>query len=328
MTPHAHSLKKSRIALFFEHLAQRESFLSQSQGSQWSHISHLRYPLLFGLSGSACGPSPPSSSESEHALTHGSSSLLDSGSGSEMFCLHLDLHCGHNHDHERCFNLVLIPNYVFKIFKIFILTPGRASFRRTHTHSARFKIFVHCICSRLRLGLFGCCFGVFRECVECRAAGPAVLKSLHGAFARRLISCDIMRALLRALMRYVGALPSPHSRSGTMSGDIIFLDIDGVMNTRSSRENGDHLPTSECLKNLSFIMAHAYKPSIVLSSTWRLDPALLEALKPQLHRSSIALPILSGARQVIAWMRYSSGCKSTQHRQCRLHGLPSMTSTC
>jgi hypothetical protein len=67
-----------------------------------------------------------------------------------------------------------------------------------------------------------------------------------------------------------------------MSGDIIFLDIDGVMNTRSSRENGDHLPTSECLENLSFIMAHAYKPSIVLSSTWRLDPALLEALKPHL----------------------------------------------
>ena len=36
-------------------------------------------------------------------------------------------------------------------------------------------------CSRLAC-LFGCCFGVFRECVECRA-GP-VLKSFHSLALR------------------------------------------------------------------------------------------------------------------------------------------------
>ena len=131
LTPHAHSLRKSRIALFFEHLAQRESFLSQSQGSQWSHISHLRYPLLFGLSGSACGPGPPSSSESEHALTHGSSSLLDSGSGSEMFCI-----C--------TVDIITIMNAASTSFSYPIMYSKSSkssyshqdelSFRRTHTH--------------------------------------------------------------------------------------------------------------------------------------------------------------------------------------------------
>ena len=63
------------------------------------------------------------------------------------------------------------------------------------------------------------------------------------------------------------------------AGDIIFLDIDGVLNTRSSRDDGDHLPVQECLDNLAHIIKHAHRPSIVLSSTWRLDSTLLSALK-------------------------------------------------
>ena len=86
LTPHELiPSRKLRIALALEHFAQRDRFLSQSQGSQCSHISHLRYPLVFGLSGSTCTSGPPPSSESEHALTHGSSSLLDSGSDSELY---------------------------------------------------------------------------------------------------------------------------------------------------------------------------------------------------------------------------------------------------
>ena len=114
---------------------------------------------------------------------------------------------------------------------------------------------------------------------------------------------------------------SRHSRpsaAGSFSGDIIFLDVDGVLNTRSSRENGDHLPTSDCLDNLSYIMAHANKPSIVLSSTWRLDPALLDALKerlppildctPDLERSS------TGDRvdEILKWLREHAGSMSPE----------------
>ena len=50
---------------FPEHRAQREFFLSQSRGSQWSQASHLRYPLSFGLSGLVVTPGRSKADESE-----------------------------------------------------------------------------------------------------------------------------------------------------------------------------------------------------------------------------------------------------------------------
>ena len=70
---------------------------------------------------------------------------------------------------------------------------------------------------------------------------------------------------------------------------LLFLDVDGVLNSRTSREDGDHLPTDTALDYLSLICRET-SCSIILSSTWRLDSSLLGALKMtlRLHGLEIA----------------------------------------
>ena len=59
---------------------------------------------------------------------------------------------------------------------------------------------------------------------------------------------------------------------------LIFLDVDGVLNSRASRDTGDHLPADEPLAHLVHLMSSLQCGTIVLSSTWRLDAQLREAL--------------------------------------------------
>ena len=52
---------------------------------------------------------------------------------------------------------------------------------------------------------------------------------------------------------------------------IVFLDVDGVLNTQSSREDDvNHLPAQEFLQNLKFLV-DSTQCKIILSSTWRLS---------------------------------------------------------
>ena len=52
---------------------------------------------------------------------------------------------------------------------------------------------------------------------------------------------------------------------------IVFLDVDGVLNTQSSRETDvNHLPPAEILQNLKFLV-DSTQCKIILSSTWRLS---------------------------------------------------------
>lgn len=52
---------------------------------------------------------------------------------------------------------------------------------------------------------------------------------------------------------------------------IVFLDVDGVLNTQSSREEDvNHLPPPELLQNLKFLV-DSTQCKIILSSTWRLS---------------------------------------------------------
>ena len=76
---------------------------------------------------------------------------------------------------------------------------------------------------------------------------------------------------------------------------ILFLDIDGVLNSQASRRTGDaqrvpgqelymsQLPTEEMLANLADVARAAGPLQIVLSSTWRCSPdtraAVVEALR-------------------------------------------------
>jgi len=73
-----------------------------------------------------------------------------------------------------------------------------------------------------------------------------------------------------------------------LAAPIIFCDVDGVLNSRASREDGDHMPTAEHLSNL----VHAAQGcTLVLSSTWRLDPVLAVPLAAVLE--SVGLRVYS-----------------------------------
>ena len=108
------------------------------------------------------------------------------------------------------------------------------------------------------------------------------------------------------------ASSSSAATAGSLAdADIIFLDIDGVLNNRSSREDGDHLPTADLLDNLRFCVS--VSTIIVLSSTWRLDSTLrlplIETLKSvglSVHSSTPDLEKLhTGDRvdEIICWLR-------------------------
>ena len=93
--------------------------------------------------------------------------------------------------------------------------------------------------------------------------------------------------------------------------DLIFLDVDGVLNSRVSRDTGDHLPADEPLANLCHVINSSCKATIVLSSTWRLDRQLSEALQKVLATvglcfvSSTADLTYTGDRvdEILLWLR-------------------------
>ena len=94
---------------------------------------------------------------------------------------------------------------------------------------------------------------------------------------------------------------------------IVFLDIDGVLNSRVSRENGDHLPDPAMLSNLKLAMQQVPNCLIVLSSTWRLDSTLARPLRDVLSSEGLSitdftpdlekLHIGDRVDEIILWLR-------------------------
>ena len=72
---------------------------------------------------------------------------------------------------------------------------------------------------------------------------------------------------------------------------IIFLDVDGVLNSKVSRDTGNHLPAEEPLDNLVRICTSVHAGTIVLSSTWRLNSDARDALAHVL--ASVGLAFIS-----------------------------------
>jgi hypothetical protein len=71
--------------------------------------------------------------------------------------------------------------------------------------------------------------------------------------------------------------------------DLLFLDVDGVLNNRASREDGDHMPTTAALDHLEYLVQTAHQTRIVLSSTWRLDAQLRDALVKMFGQRGLAI---------------------------------------
>ena len=76
-----------------------------------------------------------------------------------------------------------------------------------------------------------------------------------------------------------------------LDASIIFLDVDGVLNSKVSRDTGNHLPAEEHLDNLVRICTSVHAGTIVLSSTWRLDSDARDALAHVL--ASVGLAFIS-----------------------------------
>uniref|UniRef100_A0A7S4B6R3 Uncharacterized protein n=1 Tax=Chrysotila carterae TaxID=13221 RepID=A0A7S4B6R3_CHRCT len=63
---------------------------------------------------------------------------------------------------------------------------------------------------------------------------------------------------------------------------VVFLDVDGVLNSRATRENGDHDPHPALVAELARLVneCHAH---VVLSSTWRLETKNFERVSGALQ---------------------------------------------
>ena len=70
---------------------------------------------------------------------------------------------------------------------------------------------------------------------------------------------------------------------------IIFLDVDGVLNSRVTRERGDHWPDQTMLSHLRALVAGAGGAGVVLSSTWRLDESLRAAVATALAEHGLSV---------------------------------------
>mmetsp|Transcript_52428 Transcript_52428/g.120508 ORF Transcript_52428/g.120508 Transcript_52428/m.120508 type:complete len:178 (-) Transcript_52428:235-768(-) len=69
---------------------------------------------------------------------------------------------------------------------------------------------------------------------------------------------------------------------------LLFLDIDGVLNSQQTREDGDHMPSAVLLDNLAEIV-RTTGAQIVLSSTWRLETYSTHAVEHALGTRRLAL---------------------------------------
>ena len=84
---------------------------------------------------------------------------------------------------------------------------------------------------------------------------------------------------------------------------IIFLDVDGVLNSRASREASETaLPDSACLDCLKRIVK-ATGSAIVLSSTWRFSADDERAIETALH-----LAVSSNNQAAALWLLEKGGC--------------------
>mmetsp|Transcript_86543 Transcript_86543/g.242365 ORF Transcript_86543/g.242365 Transcript_86543/m.242365 type:complete len:264 (-) Transcript_86543:153-944(-) len=81
--------------------------------------------------------------------------------------------------------------------------------------------------------------------------------------------------------------PSPGS---PWSEVLVYLDVDGVLNTVAHRKSRRNL-VPELIKNLGLIFEAVPAAAIMLSTAWRLQPALVQELEKQLLASGIAPPI-------------------------------------
>jgi len=80
---------------------------------------------------------------------------------------------------------------------------------------------------------------------------------------------------------------------------LVFLDVDGVLNSRHTRAEGDDSPHPELIARIARIVHHKYKsPShpkvsshgrVVLSSTWRLNPHHREQVRAALSAHGVIL---------------------------------------
>eukprot|EP00746_Dinoflagellata_sp_MGD_P014730 gnl/MRDRNA2_/MRDRNA2_132437_c0_seq1.p1 gnl/MRDRNA2_/MRDRNA2_132437_c0~~gnl/MRDRNA2_/MRDRNA2_132437_c0_seq1.p1 ORF type:complete len:255 (+),score=50.48 gnl/MRDRNA2_/MRDRNA2_132437_c0_seq1:218-982(+) len=99
----------------------------------------------------------------------------------------------------------------------------------------------------------------------------------------------------------VGALPGGYCKRGDAKAAqqqpktkgikvLVYLDVDGVLNTTASRSSKQHLD-HELLGNLRKIIDSVPGAEIVLSSSWRHNRALVEALEVKFSATGIAPPI-------------------------------------
>lgn len=99
-------------------------------------------------------------------------------------------------------------------------------------------------------------------------------------------------------------------------GEIVFLDVDGVLNTRASRTDANEI-TAELVANFAWLCSClSQQRTIVLSTTWRLKPGDKQLLTLTLQKAGIAVhsstPDLSttgGDRvdEIFAWLEEHDG---------------------
>lgn len=84
------------------------------------------------------------------------------------------------------------------------------------------------------------------------------------------------------------------------SGDVlIYLDIDGVLNTTAGRVVRQHLD-NDLIANLRNILQAIPRAEIMISSSWRLQQPLMEALESRFAAEGIPAPIGSTGQMPLA----------------------------
>lgn len=71
---------------------------------------------------------------------------------------------------------------------------------------------------------------------------------------------------------------------------LIYLDVDGVLNTTEQRAARQHLD-NELIASLRCILEAVPESAIVVSSSWRLGPPLMEALEARLAAEGVKAPV-------------------------------------
>lgn len=87
------------------------------------------------------------------------------------------------------------------------------------------------------------------------------------------------------------AVRRENSASKAAGGEVlVYLDIDGVLNTTEGRKAREHL-SDELIACLRQVIESVPTAAIVLSSSWRLQPALMEALQARFTAEGVPPPV-------------------------------------